>query len=90
MPESWLFAKGPFSVRILRTGVLSVAVCGPGRVRRFLSFMSDSDMVAFIRDTEDALAAAGFRFRGYAADRRQAAERRAIARGIDRRCPSPE
>ena len=89
MHESWLFAKGPFSVRIMRTGGLSVAVCGPGPIRRFLSFVSDTDLVAFIRNTEDALAAAGFRFRGYATDRREAAERRSVARGNDRRNPSP-
>ena len=77
-------------MRITRTGGLSVAVCGPGRVRRFLSFVSNSDMVAFIRDTEYALASAGFRFRGYATDRRQKAERRSASRGGDRRAPGPE
>jgi hypothetical protein len=75
-------------VRILRTGALSVAVCGPGRVRRFLSFLSNSELVAFLRDTEYALSTAGFRFRGYAADRRQRAERRAATRGNDRRSPA--
>ena len=75
-------------MRILRTGALSVAVCGPGRVRRFLSFLSNSELVAFLRDTEYALSTAGFRFRGYAADRRQRAERRTVTRGSDRRSPA--
>ena len=73
----------------MRTGGLSVAVCGPGRVRRFLSFVNDSDMVTFLRDTEHALASAGFRFRGYATDRRQTAERRSVSRGPERRNPGP-
>lgn len=89
MADSWLFAKGPSSVRIMRTGALALAVCGPGRVRRFLSFGDDSELVAFLRDTEYALSSAGFRFRGYAADRRTRAERRGGARGVDRRGPAP-
>jgi hypothetical protein len=87
--DSWLFAKGHSSVRILRTGALSVAVCGPGRVRRFLSFLSNSDLVNFIRDTEYALATAGFRFRGFGTDRRQNRERRSRPRDMERRSPSP-
>jgi hypothetical protein len=87
--DSWLFAKGASSVRILRTGSLAVAVCGPGRVRRFLSFLNDSELVAFLRDTEYALAEAGFRFRGYAAERRQRLERRSVPRGLERRAPEP-
>jgi hypothetical protein len=88
--DSWLFAKGHASVRILRTGALSVAVCGPGRVRRFLSFLSNSDLVNFLRDTEYTLSTAGFRFRGYAADRRRASERRTAPRGGERRSPASE
>ena len=89
MADSWLFAKGLSSVRIMRTGSLALAVCGPGRVRRFLSFASDPELVAFVRDTEYALSAAGFRCRGYATDRRQKAERRDMARGAERRSPAP-
>ena len=89
MAESSLYAKGLTSVRIMRTGALSVAVCGPGRIRRFLSFASETELVAFLRDTEYALASAGFLRRGYSADRRQAADRRANVRGIDRRVPLP-
>jgi hypothetical protein len=87
--DSWLFAKGPSSVRIMRTGVLAVAVCGPGRIRRFLSFPDDSELVIFLRDTEYALSSAGFRFRGYAADRRRHAERRQMPRATERRSPAP-
>jgi hypothetical protein len=87
--DSWLFAKGASSVRIMRTGALALAVCGPGRVRRFLSFLTETELVAFLRDTEYALASAGFRFRGYAADRRRQAERRAASRGSERRSPAP-
>ena len=72
----------------MRTGALSVAVCGPGRVRRFLSFLSDAELATFLRDTEYALASAGFRFRGYAADRRRTVERRTTLRG-ERRSPVP-
>jgi hypothetical protein len=87
--DSWLFAKGPSSVRIMRTGSLAVAVCGPGRVRRFLSFPSDSELATFVGNTEYALSSAGFRFRGFAIDRRRRSDRRQIPRGIDRRSPSP-
>lgn len=85
MADSWLFAKGASSVRILRTASLAVAVCGPGPVRRVLSFLNDSDLVAFLRDTEYALSSAGFRFRGYAVERRQREERRGASRGLERR-----
>jgi hypothetical protein len=87
--DSWLFAKGTSSVRILRTAPLSLAVCGPGRVRRFLTFENDSDLVAFIANTEYVLAEAGFRFRGFAVERRQNPERRIPTRGIERRSPAP-
>lgn len=76
-------------MRIMRTGALALAVCGPGRIRRFLSFLNNSELVAFLRDSEYALSSAGFRFRGYAADRRQRAERRETSRGIERRSPAP-
>ena len=89
MADSWLFAKGLSSVRIVRIAKLSVAVCGPGRVRRSLSFVTDSDLVAFLRDTEYALASTGFRFRGYGADRRVTADRRATRRGAERRSHAP-
>jgi hypothetical protein len=87
--DSWLFAKGASSVRILRTGALALTVCGPGRVRRFLSFVTEADLAAFLRDTEYALASTGFRFSGYAIDRRHQGERRAIPRGGERRSPAP-
>jgi hypothetical protein len=89
MGESWLFAKGAASVRIMRTGALALAVCGPGRVRRFLSFLSETELVTFLRDTEYALASTGFRFRGYATDRRKQSERRTASRGAERRGPAP-
>jgi hypothetical protein len=87
--DSWLFAKGAASVRIMRTGALALAVCGPGRVRRFLSFLSETELVTFLRDTEYALASTGFRFRGYATERRKLGERRTAARGPERRGPAP-
>lgn len=89
MADSWLFAKGASSVRIMRTSGLALAVCGPGRIRRFLSFLSETELVTFLRDTEYALASAGFRFRGYATDRRQHGERRTASRGGERRGPTP-
>ena len=89
MGDSWLFAKGAASVRIMRTGVLALAVCGPGRVRRFLSFLSETELVTFLRDTEYALASTGFRFRGYATERRKQSERRNATRGAERRGPAP-
>lgn len=85
MADSWLFSKGNSSVRILRTASLAVTVFGPGTVRRFLSFMSDSELVAFLRDTEYALAEAGFRFRGFGTERRHREERRGARRNGDRR-----
>ena len=89
MSDSWLFAKGDASVRILRTGTLTFAVCGPGRQREVHSFAEQTRLVEFLRDTEHELAADGFRFKGYAADRRAGRERRATERGMDRRGSAP-
>jgi hypothetical protein len=50
-----------------------------------VSFVSDSELVTFIRDTEYELSLAGFHFRGYAAERRQRLERRSVARPAERR-----
>jgi hypothetical protein len=87
--DSWLFAKGCSSVRITRTDTFGLTVCGPGRVRRFLSFTGEADLAAYLRDTEYALVASGFEFRGFAIDRRKRAERRDGPRGLDRRGPAP-
>jgi hypothetical protein len=89
MADSWLFARGLSSVRIMRTSALALAVCGPGRVRRFLSFASEGELLTFLRHSEYALVSAGFRCRGYATDRRQRAERRDSPRRMERRSPAP-
>ena len=89
MADSWLYAKGPSSVRVTRTGALALTVCGPGRVRRFLTFLNDGELMTFVRDTEYALSATGFRFRGCSTDRRQMPERRDAVRGVERRSPAP-
>jgi hypothetical protein len=87
--DSWLFCNGGSSVRITRMGALAVAVCGPGRIRRFLSFLSDTELAVYLRKMEQTLASTGFHFRGFAADRRRRAERRDLPRGPDRRSPAP-
>jgi hypothetical protein len=89
VPDSWLFAKGNASVRILRTGTLTLSVLGPGHVREVRSFTDPAQVVDFLRVTENTLAASGFRFKGYAADRRTGRDRRQTARGIDRRGADP-
>ena len=73
----------------MRTGSLTLAVCGPGRMRRFLNFSNPAELATFLRDTQYALGSAGFRLKGYAADRRRRAERREPLRGVDRRSPAP-
>ena len=89
MPDSWLFAKGDASVRILRTGSLTFAVCGPGRQREVHSFAEQTHLVEFLKETEHELTAGGFRLAGYAADRRSGLDRRASGRGQDRRGTAP-
>jgi hypothetical protein len=85
MSDSWLFASDRASVRIVRTATLSCAVCGPGTKSRSLSFDSGTQLAAFLRDIEEQLAGAGYRFKGFQADRRQSRERRTTPRGRERR-----
>jgi hypothetical protein len=85
VPDSWLFAKDDATVRILRTDELTFAVCGPGRARRVRSFTDPAQFVDFLHVVEQRLADAGFRFRGYAAERRRQPDRRRVPRGPDRR-----
>ena len=85
MADSWLFAKDDESVRILRTDELTFAVSGPGRARRVRSFTDPAQFVDYLHAVEQRLADAGFRFRGYAAERRRGSERRTVPRGPDRR-----
>lgn len=89
MADSWLFAKGDASVRILRTGTLTFSVFGPGQVREERSFAEPTHLVAFLRDTESMLAASGFRFKGFETDRRTGRDRRQKPRGPDRRRAAP-
>ena len=85
VPDHWLFARPDAAIRIVRTGRLSMDVLGPGRARAAYAFEKDRDAVAFLTDTEQQLVAAGFRPRGYGAERR-ARDRRGHARdGSDRR-----
>ena len=85
MPDSWLFAKDDATVRILRTDELTFAVSGPGRARRVRSFADPAQLVDFLHGIEQRLVDAGFRFRGYAAERRRGRDRRSAPRGPDRR-----
>lgn len=85
MADSWLFATDDSSVRIVRTDTLACAVCGPGRKSRSLSFGDGTQLATFLREAEERLAGAGYRFKGFQADRRQGRERRTSARGADRR-----
>jgi hypothetical protein len=86
--DSWLFATDEASVRIVRTDTLRCAVCGPGRESKALSFGDGAELAAFLRDTEEHLAAAGYRLKGFQADRRHGRERRTAQRGTDRRQPN--
>ena len=83
--DSWLFATDQASVRIVRTATLSCAICGPGPVSRSYSFANGAALAAFLRQTEEHLAGAGYRFKGFQADRRLGRERRTAPRGGDRR-----
>jgi hypothetical protein len=85
MSDSWLFATDQASVRIVRTATLSCAIWGPGPVSRSVSFDNGTALAAFLRDTEEHLAEAGYRLKGFQADRRQGRERRMAPRGADRR-----
>jgi hypothetical protein len=83
--DSWLFAKRDASVRIVRTGTMAVEVCGPGHARERRWFEAETQLVSFLRETDEQLVASGYRPRGYAADRRSGRERRSRPRAGDRR-----
>jgi hypothetical protein len=85
--DSWLFAKPDSAVFVVRTGLMAVDVYGPGPARESRSFTAETDLVSFLRETDAALVASGYRPRGYGADRRSRDERRDRARAAaaDRR-----
>jgi len=72
-------------VLIVRTGAMALEVCGPGHSRERYSFAAETQLVSFLRDTDDRLVSAGYRPRGYATERRNGDERRDRPRSRDRR-----
>lgn len=85
--DFWLFAKPDSAVCIVRTGSMAIDVCGPGRARESHSFTADTELVSFLRRTDEQMVASGYRPRGYAADRRSRPDRRERPRPGDRRTP---
>jgi hypothetical protein len=85
MPDSWLYSRDDAAIRIVRTGALSLEVCGPGAEHESHAFGDEMEVVEFLRHTSDRLSEAGFRPVGFGADRRTREERRDHRRGPDRR-----
>ena len=70
---------------VVRTGSMAVEVCGPGPAREAHAFAAETDLVSFLRETDERLVASGYRPRGYAAERRRRPDRREPKRAGDRR-----
>jgi hypothetical protein len=85
---SWLYTRGDDSVFIIELAPLQLGVCGPGLERQVCAFRDGDELFAFNQQQTNALVAAGFRFQGFAVDRRNGTDRRRVTRTPrDRRAP---
>jgi hypothetical protein len=86
--NAWLFVKGSYSVRLIRTG-RKLLVLGPGTQRREHSPDSDDGADWLHRQIEADLRREGWVFEGYGIERRRGPDRRRFPRGIERRQYGP-
>ena len=89
MANAWLFVKGSYSVRLLRTG-RTLLVLGPGTQRREHAPDSDDAADSLQRQIEADLRREGWVFEGYGIERRRSPDRRRFPRWTERRQYSPE
>jgi hypothetical protein len=82
--NAWLFVKGNYSVRLLRTG-RKLLVLGPGTQRREHAPDSDDAADSLHRQIEADLRREGWVFEGYGIERRHGPDRRRIPRWTERR-----
>ena len=85
-PSSWLFVRGPESVRIIRASSGALIVSGPGHSQARRTFQDEPAMQAYCVDLAERLSAAGWLLWGEDHDRRRGTERRTMPRATaDRR-----
>jgi hypothetical protein len=82
---SWLFVRGPESVRIVRQTATILNISGPGRARSERRFDGEAEVQAYQVRLAEEFSAAGFILIGENHERRSGRERRSMPRGIDRR-----
>ncbi len=84
-PASWLFVRGPESIRVVRPAATVLNINGPGRARAERTFDGEAEVQAYQMKLAEEFSAAGFVLVGENRDRRNGHERRAVSRGVDRR-----
>lgn len=84
-PASWLFVRGPESIRVVRPAAMVLNINGPGRARSERKFDGEAEVQAYQMKLAEEFSAAGFVLVGENHDRRSGTERRSMPRGIDRR-----
>jgi hypothetical protein len=82
---SWLFVKGPESIRVVRQTGTVLNISGPGRARSEHRFDGEAEVQAYQVRLAEEFSAAGFILIGENHERRSGRERRSMPRGIDRR-----
>ena len=84
---AWLFLRSEDSIRIVRDpGAFVLRIEGPGYEREVHAFKDEAEVAVFQRNYETRLTAEGWML-GASQERRSGRERRADARGSDRRKP---
>jgi len=82
---AWLFLRSEDSIRIVRDpGAFVLRIEGPGYEREVHAFKNEGEVATFQRNYEMRLTAEGWVL-GASQERRSGRERRADARGSDRR-----
>lgn len=84
-PSSWLFVRGPESIRVVRPTATVLNINGPGRSRAERTFDGEADVQAYQVHLAEEFSAAGFILIGENHERRSGRERRTLTRGVDRR-----
>lgn len=85
-PASWLFVRGPQSIRIVRPHGYALIVKGPGQSEQRNDFGSEDEVQAYQVSIAERLSEQGWILLGVDLDRRVTSDRRAADRGTsDRR-----
>jgi hypothetical protein len=85
-PASWLFVRGPESIRIVRPRGFALIVKGPGHAQQRSDFRDEDELQQFQVSIAERLSEQGWILLGADVDRRAGGDRRAALRGTsDRR-----